>query len=517
MKYALSLIIFLVAPLITFAQAPASCTQGGKTIASGTSSQYYLMSTVLSGNTCASIATTRTCTNGALSGDTDYSKGSCTVLPATTTPERQMLGNFLPYVFSTTWYPWFNDTVGIDPSGNGLTKLTQELPKMKAAGINTVWLTFPWQDLQPTAGTWNEAAFTTLVQHLQAVQQQGTMRVILPVNYVGPGFSPNGIDPCKWMQRPAEVAKFNKFVERLAARLENYNYMIYYIVYTEYPPACSISTINNTPFFATGIKYISNNNPNDIYDYTWVSVDPTNQTNITNHYADVHTVNQWLKQSVGRVTAPQSMNQTVRSRISLGIHDTFVPGGEITDDAPIESISYFDFYSIPYYLSPTVRNTIPIDLAFSPPYVVTQQMKDTARNAIFNALNQNVANIRRFYPSVPLLLGEYGYNTYDPGNGYVQKIHSPSKNLVINAMIDWSFNQNPRVGFNLWAWTGRHLDMTDQQVNTLPVTGVTPAIAAINNAIRSENAMGLVMHSWAPTTVLDWVKCRLLGGACPTQ
>ncbi len=504
MKYVFSFFIILISPLVVSAQN-ASCTQGGKTITTGTSSTYYLMSTVLNGDSCASIATTRTCANGVLSGDPDYSKGSCTVLPATTPTERQMLGNFFPYVYSTTWYPMFNDSVGLDAPSRGLTLFRQELPKIKATGINTVWLVFPWSDLQSAPGTWNEAGFNTLTQYLHEVQLQGTMRVILPVNYIGPSFAPAGIDPCKWMQKPDEVAKFNKFVERLASRLENYNYMIYYMVYTEYPPACSISTINNVSAFSNGIYYYSKNTPGNIYDYDSSYVDSTIDPWKTRHTTDVHVVNQWLKQSVGRV--PNYINQTVRHRMYFGIHDVFVPHGEITDDAPLESISYFDYYSIPYYLKPEVRNVIPIDLAFSPPYIVTQQMKDVARTAIFNALNQNVANIRRFYPTVPILLGEYGYNTYDPGVGYVLKQHSPSRNLVINAMIDWASLQSPRVGFNLWAWTGRYLDMTDAQMAALPIT----------NLKRSENAMGLIMHSGLQTTVLTWVKCRLLGGACPIE
>ncbi len=499
------LLAVLCMPFISFAQTPASCTQGGKTIASGASSTYYLMSTVLSGDTCASIAQTRTCSNGVLSGDKDYSKGSCTVLPATAVSERQLLANFLPYVYSTTWYPWFNDTIGLDPDVKGLALLKTELPKMKAAGINTVWIggNAIWKDLQPTAGVWNEAAFNRLVLYLQELQKHN-MRAIYQLNYVGPGFAPAGIDGCKWMQRSDEIAKFNTFAERLVARLEPYNYMIYYMVYTEYPPACSISTINNVPFFSNGIYYYSANNPQNQYEYLSSYVNSNIEPWKTYHNIDVHTLNQWLKQSVGRVSAPASMNQTIRHRMFLGIHDVFVPHGEILDDAPIESISYFDYFSIPYYLKPEVRDTIPIDLAFTL-NTVTPAQRAAARAAIFSALDTNVANIRRFYPSIPLMLGEYGFDTYDPGTGYVLKQHSPSKNFVINTMIDWGLSKNPHIGFNVWAWTGRYLDLSAAQYN------------ALSQDKKSQDAFGLILHDTTPTTVVAWLKCRLLGGACPTN
>ncbi|MBI5458077.1 peptidoglycan-binding protein [Candidatus Kaiserbacteria bacterium] len=56
-----------------------SCSQDGVTLASGQSQTFFQASTVTAPNTCTSIAQTRTCTNGILSGAASYQYSSCSV------------------------------------------------------------------------------------------------------------------------------------------------------------------------------------------------------------------------------------------------------------------------------------------------------------------------------------------------------------------------------------------------------------------------------------------------------
>lgn len=60
---------------------PASCTLGGSTVAHGETREFYNVSVVLPGESCAEKKVARTCTDGVLSGETSYQHASCTVVP----------------------------------------------------------------------------------------------------------------------------------------------------------------------------------------------------------------------------------------------------------------------------------------------------------------------------------------------------------------------------------------------------------------------------------------------------
>ena len=59
----------------------ASCALDGITLAHGSSTVFYKQHTVAFGATCASVLLSRTCLNGAFSGDTSYQYASCSVSP----------------------------------------------------------------------------------------------------------------------------------------------------------------------------------------------------------------------------------------------------------------------------------------------------------------------------------------------------------------------------------------------------------------------------------------------------
>lgn len=59
-------------------ETPDSCTVNGVTIAHGSSRTFFTQETATGTNSCNSYAQTRTCTNGTLSGGSEYTKTSCT-------------------------------------------------------------------------------------------------------------------------------------------------------------------------------------------------------------------------------------------------------------------------------------------------------------------------------------------------------------------------------------------------------------------------------------------------------
>ncbi len=58
---------------------PASGTLNGATIASGSSQTFYSSQSVTAGSSCSSVAQSRSCTDGTLSGDATYQYSSCAV------------------------------------------------------------------------------------------------------------------------------------------------------------------------------------------------------------------------------------------------------------------------------------------------------------------------------------------------------------------------------------------------------------------------------------------------------
>jgi hypothetical protein len=59
----------------------APCTLNGTTLQSGESATFYSSQVSPTGQTCSSVSTTRTCTDGVLSGSVSYQYGSCTCAP----------------------------------------------------------------------------------------------------------------------------------------------------------------------------------------------------------------------------------------------------------------------------------------------------------------------------------------------------------------------------------------------------------------------------------------------------
>lgn len=437
-----------------------SCSVEGVSIADGQSKKLYLVSKVSPGDSCeeAGVSQMRKCTNGQLSGSAAFAKASCTVA-SSPIQNKARLAEFLPYVWSTPWYPYFNNTVGVDPD-RGFALLQAEIQAIKAQGFNTLWIggTAIWKVLQPKAGEWDEVQFKKFVRLLDLLKEKN-MRAIYQFNYIGPNFSPEGIDGCTWFSSPTQVKKFTEFATELVGRLESYNSMIYYMVYSEQYRHCLIS--ENLPYYYRGYKIINASHSE--------SVPENAEPYISYHYADVHKVNNYLKASIGRFT--KSMPKAIRNQFFVGMHDATVSDGQITDDSPMESPSDFDYFSFAFYPQELeVKNHSNYD------YVI-------------NALDTRLNRVRALHPTIPVLMGEFGWTAYEGNFGALQ--HSPRRNEAHLAMLDWALTK--KIGFNIWGWLPRYLDDPSLEANPY------------------EEGHQLRMRNGELSSVLDVIRAKLVG------
>src|SRR3954465_10123675 len=119
------------------------------------------------------------------------------------------------------------------------TLLVQQLPAMKAAGYNTVWLGLIWADYErhvlPAPAGYNDQKFAELRQILDLLRANH-MEAILGLNYVWGATLPNapeGIDSSRYLQDPAMLQGFDDYVAQFMTRMQAYADMVHLLVFTE--------------------------------------------------------------------------------------------------------------------------------------------------------------------------------------------------------------------------------------------------------------------------------------------
>lgn len=120
-------------------------------------------------------------------------------------------------------------------------ELQSTLPAIKSTGFNTVWLVNVWSEFNPkpltTPPVYNEQAFTNL-KFVLALLKANNMQVILPLNYLGQGWRPEGID-CNWIKNPTMYGAFETYVKEFLTRIVDYHDIVYIMVFTEETEPCS--------------------------------------------------------------------------------------------------------------------------------------------------------------------------------------------------------------------------------------------------------------------------------------
>lgn len=437
-----------------------SCSVGGVTLASGESKKMYLVTAVPTGDSCeeAGMTQVRTCTNGVLSGSAAYNRSSCTQ-SAAVAQNRSLLKEFTPYVWATTWYPYFNNTVGVD-GDRSVALLGKEIDKIKAQGFNTLWMggVAIWSQLQPTPGVWNEAKFAQLKAHLDLLRSKN-MRVIYQLNYVGEGFAPAGIDGCYWFDSPEQVQKFADFTKELAGRLQEYNSSIYYMVYTEQTRSCLLK--RKLAYYYPGFYMKSQADSDRV---------PATEPYLTYHRQDGAAMNSVLKNSLGTISS--KLPKALRNQIFIGMHDPTISAGIVVNDTPFVSPTDFDYFSFPYY--PTHA-----DASANSNYQFVE-----------STLNTQLARVKSKVPTTPLMLGEFGWPVWN-GSKMVAVQHSDARNVAYLSMIDWSLRN--KIGFNAWMWLPRFIDNPEQEHSDY------------------EESLQLTLRDGTLTSTLGVIRQKLLG------
>ena len=260
--------------------------------------------------------------------------------------------------------------------------------------------------------------------------------------------------------------------------------MIYYMVFTEIDRGC---LRERWPYYYPGARMLSTSEMQANGNTTDSVVIPDTPENQGNHERDVRAANQVLKASLGRFSKPEYMNKAVRNQMFIGIHDGIVASGLLTNDWPIENPINFDYVSFPYYPTWGQLGAFPTDGA-----AIENSERSRGYQYVLTELDAQVARVRRFDVTTPILLGEFGWPSWDTTQmNPAAKQNAPARALAHEALIDWSITRH--VGFNVWGWLPRYLEAPSEELSSY------------------EEALALKLRDGSLSSVLQLVRSKLVG------
>jgi len=276
---------------------------------------------------------------------------------------------------SVTWYEYTVDYA------TSLSHLQNAIPTLKAEGFNTVWLVTPWAALNPkplaSPSVYNQSNFNRLKQTVRALKY-ANMKAIIGLNYLGNGWSPQGIDYCTWTENPVMYRSFEAYVNQVMSQLSGLEDSVYLLVFTENSEPCTL--------------------------------DP---------YDDAQQVMAVLRSSIGSM--PTRLNQANRVKFKIGYHDySYINLGWGGGHSPVASPNSFDFMSmVAYGFDPMTDSQISTELA------------------------TRARRFRTLYPTLPLIIGEYG-------GDYCWPYGEVNQSRVDTDIA--SFGVTHKYGSSVWGW-----------------------------------------------------------------
>lgn len=189
-------------------------------------------------------------------------------------------------------------------------ELERSLPKIKATGFNTIWIVNPWAEFNPKPlakpTVYNTARFEHLRKVLGLLRANG-MEAILGLNYLGKGWSPEGIDPGKWITNRTMYDAFEAYITEFLERIQDFHDMVYILLFTE----------GTEP----------------------EGLDP---------YRDARVHAGYLRKTLGSL--PSRLDPKLRAKFRIGYHDYSLINLDWAEgDSPIETADTFDFLSMVFY------------------------------------------------------------------------------------------------------------------------------------------------------------------------
>ncbi len=337
--------------------------------------------------------------------------------------------------------------------------LASMLPRMRAAGFNTVWLINTWADLQPhpltAPGAFDEANVALLRRKLAALRAQG-MRAIIPLGYFGPGWQPEGIGesamiPDEFRGHSCDLSDaesvdhqaFERYVAGLLARIIDYADDVYIMFYTEETIPCDMMT---------WVRRVVDPDSGQI---SWkrLSAAELGRPNPLRSY-DGREHARRLQQTLGSL--PARLPIALRERFAFGFHDDWIVTREMgggLSPVPIDGagMTPFDFMSFTFYgfevpRDPRATNDVFADR--SPEGFIEEWSLQGYTDAhIRHIFDERVARFRELLPRMPLILGETG-------------------GISCPLIGDWATDANQRrivsiklrrarlhgLGYSLWQW-----------------------------------------------------------------
>ena len=187
------------------------------------------------------------------------------------------------------------------------------LPSIKSNGFNTVWLVLPWWSFNPKPLTeppvYTNQTFTNLASILRSLKNNN-MYAILPLNYLGQGWSPEGIDHCQLITNPTMYNSFERYVREFLTRISEYSDLVYILFFTEGLEPCSM-----------------------------------------NPYADAEAIASLLRPTIGSL--PTRLPPTLRNKFRIGYHDySLINLGWAHGQSPIADPISYDFLSMVAFIDP---------------------------------------------------------------------------------------------------------------------------------------------------------------------
>ncbi len=189
-------------------------------------------------------------------------------------------------------------------------ELERSLPKIKATGFNTIWIVNPWAEFNPKPlakpPVYNLGRFEHLRKVLVLLRANG-MEAILGLNYLGKGWSPEGIDPGSWITNRTMYDAFERYVGEFLERIEDFHDMVYIVLFTE----------GTEP----------------------EGLDP---------YRDARIHAAYLRETLGSL--PSRLDPNLRGEFRIGYHDCSLINLDWAEgESPIEGEYTFDFLSMVFY------------------------------------------------------------------------------------------------------------------------------------------------------------------------
>lgn len=330
-----------------------------------------------------------------------------------------------------------------------LESFRADLKKVKALGFNSIWFVIPWKGFEPVAlpqesRQYNQTAFDNLKQVVGILEQEN-MVAILPINYFGVGWSPQGIDSRKWLFDHQMWGAFYGYVVKLSESLKNYKNVLF-LLFSEgvIPGPKYFDFLRSDPDVSQHFRNwaFSINSDLSYWNSRWglsykvwkdvLPISPSSTIEYVNQ-------NRWVDH--GRWSAYIIRNtlgtlsdviKRVNSNAKVGFHDCCIlakgkmfylsPGEDQTPvGSPIPDVNSFDVFSIASY-----PNT-----SFS-----------TSTSYWVDNLRYQISNVKNKHPNLPIFIGETGIDT--------ATFNEQQQKEIMRALLKEAESQG--IGFNIWAW-----------------------------------------------------------------